>query len=223
MIRVVIADDHPIVREGLRRILDRETGIEVVGEAGRGDALETLVRETNADVVVLDIGMPGPAFVEVIPAIVEARSRTRVLVLSGHPEEAYAVHALKAGAAGYLNKAYTTDRLVEAVRHVYDGGRYISAALGEHLADQVVRDGRSMSHHRLSNRELEVLRMMGTGLSLKQIAARLEVNAKTISTYRARILAKLSLRTNADLVRYALEHQLLDASPPGARRSPGSP
>lgn len=215
-VRVVVADDHPIVREGLRRILEREAGIAVVGEADRGDALATLVRDTHADVVVLDIGMPGPLFVELIPAIAGARSRARVLVLSGHPEEAYAVHALRAGAAGYLNKAYATDRLVEAVRRVHEGGRYISPVLAEQLAEQVARDAGSPGHHRLSNRELEVLRLLGTGFSLKQIAGRLRVNAKTVSTYRARILAKLGLKTNADLVRYALEHQLMDGLPGAA-------
>lgn len=216
MIRVIVADDHPIVREGLRRILERQVGIEVVAEAARGDALPLLARERNADVVVLDIGMPGPDFLELIPEILAARSGARVLVLSGHPEEAYAVHALRAGAAGYLNKADATDSLVEAVRRVQGGGRYISAALAERLAQQVARDDGTPGHFKLSGRELEVLRFMGAGLSQKEIAARLDVNAKTISTYRSRILSKLELRTTADLVRYAVEHHLVsDPAAPG--------
>lgn len=212
MIRVVVADDHPIVREGLRRILDREDGIEVVAEADRGDALPALAREQHADVVVLDIGMPGPEFLELIPQILAARSEARILVLSGHPEEAYAVHALRAGAAGYLNKADATSRLVEAVRTVHGGRRYVSAALAEGLALQAARPESALPHLRLSRRELEVLRHLAVGLSQKQIAAQLRVDAKTISTYRSRILSKLRLRTNADLVRYALEHRLVPGS-----------
>lgn len=219
MIRVVLADDHPVVREGLRRILERETGIEVVGEVDRGDELPSIVQDTSADIVVLDIGMPGPGFLELIPAIGAARAGTRVLMLSGHPEEAYAIHALRAGAAGYLNKSHATDLLVEAVRRVCSGGRYISPALAESLAAQVAEHTGSPGHLRLSNREIEVLRLMGTGLSLKEIGGRLRVNAKTVSTYRARILAKLGLKTNADLVRYALEHKLIGNEPRGAAPS----
>lgn len=212
MMRVIVADDHPVVREGLRRILEREAGIEVVAEVDRGDALPALVLEQQADVVVLDIAMPGPGFLELIPQILAARKESRVLVLSGHPEEAYAVHALRAGAAGYLNKADATGRLVEAVRRVHSGRRYVSPALAEGLAQQVARPETALPHLRLSRRELEVLRHLARGLSQKQIAAELRVDAKTISTYRSRILSKLRLRTNADLVRYALEHRLVPTS-----------
>jgi DNA-binding NarL/FixJ family response regulator len=209
VIRVIVADDHPVVREGLRRILERQVGIEVVAEVARGDTLPALVQERNADVVVLDIGMPGPDFLQLIPDILAVRSAARVLVLSGHPEEVYAVHALRAGAAGYLNKADASDSLVEAVRRIQVGGRYISAALADRLAQQVADNEGTPGHFRLSGRELEVLRFMGAGVSQKEIAARLHVNAKTISTYRSRILSKLGLRTTADLVRYALEHHLV--------------
>jgi DNA-binding NarL/FixJ family response regulator len=213
-----MADDHPVVREGLRRILDRQVGIEVVGEADRGDAVLALVEQTTPDIVILDIEMPGTDFLELIPAITARPSGPRVLVLSGHPEEAYALHALRAGAAGYLEKANAAERLVEAVRRIHDGGRYISASLAEHLAGQAVDGGQAPSHAALSARELEVLRLMGAGVSLKGIAARLRVNAKTISTYRARVLSKLGLKSNADLVRYALEHKLVSglrgAGPP---------
>jgi DNA-binding NarL/FixJ family response regulator len=133
-------------------------------------------------------------------------------VLSGHPEEAYAVHALRAGAAGYLNKADASDRLVEAVRRVHSGGRYVSTALAERLALEAAHPERALPHLKLSPRELEVLRYLAAGLSLKEIGARLSVDAKTISTYRSRILSKLQLRTNADLVRYAMEHRLVPTS-----------
>jgi two-component system, NarL family, invasion response regulator UvrY len=214
-----MADDHPVVREGLRRILDRQVGIEVVGEADRGDAVLALVEQTNPDIVILDIEMPGTDFLELIPAITAHPSGPRVLVLSGHPEEAYALHALRAGAAGYLEKANAAERLVEAVRRIHDGGRYISASLAEHLAGQAVDGAQATGHAALSARELEVLRLMGAGVSLKGIAARLKVNAKTISTYRARVLAKLGLKSNADLVRYALEHKLVSGLR-GAGRPP---
>lgn len=209
MIRVVMADDHPVVREGLRRILDRHVGIEVVGEADRGDAVVSLVRRMSPDIVVLDLEMPGTDFLELIPAITADRSGPKVLVLSGHPEETYALPALRAGASGYLEKANAAEQLVEAVRRVHAGERYITATLAEHLAGQAAGLGQGPSHVKLSARELEVLRLMGAGVSLKEIASRLKVNAKTISTYRARILSKLGLRSNADLVRYALEHKLV--------------
>jgi DNA-binding NarL/FixJ family response regulator len=137
-----------------------------------------------------------------------------VLVLSGHAEEVYAVHALRAGAAGYLEKAQAPGVLVEAVRRVHGGGRYISGALAEQLAGRLGGEA-APDHSRLSARELDVLRLMGAGLSLKEIGARLGVNAKTISTYRARILAKLRLKTSADIVRYALEQRLVGSVPPG--------
>jgi two-component system invasion response regulator UvrY len=209
MIRVVVADDHPIVREGLRRVLDRQAGIEVVAEAERGDGLPGLVRSAHADVVVLDIAMPGPDFLELIPTLTSGEAPPRVLVLSGYPEEVYAVHALRVGASGYLEKANAPGLLVDAVRRVHGGGRFISASLADLLARQLAGEPPAADHHRLSAREMEVLRLIGSGLSLKEIGVRLGVNAKTVSTYRARILGKLRLRTNADLVRYALEHRLV--------------
>lgn len=215
-----MADDHPVVREGLRRILDRQAGIEVVGEAGTGDEVLGVVRRTTPDVVILDVEMPGIDFLDLIPSILAAPSGPRVLVLSGHPEETYALHALRAGAAGYLDKANAAAQLVEAVRRVHAGGRYITASLAEHLAGQAVDAGRSPRHLKLSTRELEVLRLMGSGVSLKEIAARLNVNAKTISTYRARVLSKLGLESNADLVRYALEHKLVSGLRQGGKALP---
>jgi DNA-binding NarL/FixJ family response regulator len=219
VIQVVMADDHPVVREGLRRILDRQVGIEVVGETGRGDEVVALVRRTCPDVVILDVEMPGTDFLDLIPLITTGASGPRVLVLSGHPEETYALHALRAGAAGYLEKANAADQLVEAVRRVHAGARYITASLAEQLARQVVDAGSSPRHLKLSARELEVLRLMGSGVSLKEIAVRLKVNAKTISTYRARVLSKLGLHSNADLVRYTLEHKLVS----GLRRAGQAP
>jgi two-component system, NarL family, invasion response regulator UvrY len=170
--------------------------------------------------VVLDLEMPGPDFLELIPSITGASGRPRVLVLSGHPEDVYAVHALRAGAAGYLEKANAPMLLVDAVRRIHGGGRFVSTSLAEQLARQLAGEPPIADHHQLSSRELEVLRLMGAGLSLKQIGARLAVNPKTVSTYRARILTKLRLRSNADIVRYALEHELVN---PWHTRLDGAP
>ena len=209
MTRVLIADDHPVVREGVRRILQRASEMEVVGEVGRMDEVLDAARRLEADLVVLDIGMPGPSYLEVLAALPASSPGTRALMLSAQPEEEYAVRSLKAGALGYLTKDYAPPDLIEAVRRVAQGRRYLSAALAERLALGAVGEGTTLPHERLSNREFEVLRLLAGGQSLKEIAAHLAVNPKTVSTFRARLLEKMGLRTNADVVRYALEHHLI--------------
>lgn len=209
MTRLLIADDHPVVREGVRRILEGAAEVEVVGEVGRGDEVVEAARRLRADVVVLDIGMPGPSYLEVLAALSAASPGPRVLVLSAQPEEEYAVHALRAGAAGYLTKGYAPGDLVEAVRRVAQGRRYISAALAERLAAGAAEGTPKQPHELLSAREAEVLRLLAAGLSLKEIASRLGVSPKTVSSFRSRVLEKMGARTNADLIRYALEHRLI--------------
>jgi DNA-binding NarL/FixJ family response regulator len=209
MTRVLIADDHPVVREGVRRILEGATEVEVVGEVGRSDEVLDAARRTRADVVVLDIGMPGPSYLEVLAALPAECPGARALILSAQPEEDYAVRALRGGATGYLSKGYSPPELVEAVRRVAAGRRYVSAALAEQLALGVVGDAAKAPHERLSGREFEVLRLLAGGLSLKEIAGRLQVSPKTVSSFRARLLEKMQLKTNAELVRYAVEHHLI--------------
>jgi two-component system invasion response regulator UvrY len=209
MTRVLIADDHPVVREGVRRILEGATEMEVVGEVGRSDEVVDAARRTRADVVVLDIGMPGPSYLDVLAALPSASPGTRTLILSAQPEEPYAVQALRGGATGYLTKGYSPPDLIEAVRRVAAGHRYVTAALAEQLALGVVGDVAKAPHEHLSGREFEVLRLLAGGLSLKEIAARLQVSPKTVSSFRARVLEKMKLKTNAELVRYALEHHLI--------------
>jgi DNA-binding NarL/FixJ family response regulator len=207
--KVFIADDHPVVREGVRRILQGAVEIEIVGEAGRGDDTIEAARRLKPDVVVLDIAMPGPDFLEVLSGLHAVHAAAKVLILSAQPEEEFAVRALRGGATGYLTKGYSPAELLEAVRRVAQGRRYVTDALAEQLALGLVSDGEKAPHQKLSNREFEVLRLIAGGQSLKQIAALLDVNPKTVSTFRARVLDKLALKTNAALVRYALQHKLI--------------
>jgi len=207
--RVLVADDHPVVREGVRRILQAAPEVEVVGEAARADEALDAVRKLKPDVLILDIGMPGPSYLEVLAALPGANAGTRALILSAQPEEEYAVRALKAGATGYLTKGYAPPDLVEAVRRIAAGHRYVTPQLAEQLALNVVEGAAKAPHETLSNREFEVFRLLASGLSLKEIGGRLGVSPKTVSSFRARVLDKMGVRTNAGLVRYAVEHHLI--------------
>jgi len=208
MTRILIADDHPVVREGVRRILQGAAEMEVVGEVGRSDEVLEAVRKLKPDVLILDIGMPGPNYLDVLAGL-PAAGGARALILSAQPEEQHAVRALRGGATGYLTKGYSPPDLIEAVRRVASGHRYVTTALAEQLALGIVEQAARPPHEQLSKRELEVLRLLAGGLSLKEIAGRLGVNPKTVSSFRARVLEKMGLKTNADLVRYALEHHLI--------------
>jgi two-component system invasion response regulator UvrY len=210
VIRLLLADDHPVVREGLRRIVADNPGLEVVGEAVNGDEVLTVLRRSPADVVLLDISMPGPGFLQVLESLRSEHPTVAVLVLSMHPEDQYAVRALRSGAAGYLTKDHSPEQLVEAIRKVHRGGRYVSPTLAERLAADLATAGnRQVRHELLSHREYEVLCLLGSGRTVKEISAELRLSPKTISTYRARVLEKMQASTNADLVRYASQHGLI--------------
>jgi DNA-binding NarL/FixJ family response regulator len=213
MIRIVLADDHAVVREGIRRVLEDEGAFTVVAEAANAADLLVELGRVTADVLVLDIAMPGPGIIEVLREVKAIQPRARSLVLTGYPEAEYAVRVLRAGAAGYLTKDRSLEQLVEAVRRVYRGGIYVSPSLGESLAARLLGPEREPSHVSLSDREFEVLRGLAEGETLKALGARMAVSPKTVTTYRSRILQKLGLRSNAELVRYALEHGLLDPRP----------
>lgn len=205
--RVLIVDDHPIVRRGLRGLLQAEPGVEFIGEAGTPeDALSELERG-SWDVVLLDIALPGRSGLNTLGAIRAVRPGLPILIVSGHPEDQYAVRLLRAGAAGYLTKDAAPDVLLKAVKRVATGGRYISEALAEFLAGEV-QDSGVEPHQLLSNREYEVLTLMGEGRTVTDIAESLHISVKTVSTYRTRLLEKLGVRTTAELIRYAVEHQL---------------
>lgn len=207
VIRLLVADDHPVVREGLKRLVGECDDMEVVGEAGTGDEILAMVHTHDADVVLLDVSMPGPGLLETIRRLQATKSRLRILVLSVQPEEQYAKRALRAGANGYLMKNHTPEELVGAIRKVFRGGTFISSALAERLVFEL--DSRaSPPHEVLSDREHQVLSRLASGESIKEIGARLSLSPKTISSYRARILEKLELKTTADLIRYGIKHGL---------------
>jgi len=209
MIRVAIADDHPIVRQGLRRIASEGAKIAVTGEAATAAELFRLIGGTPVDVVLLDVSMPGSTFVETVRELREKHPSVKVLVLSVHPEDQWAMRALRAGAAGYLTKDHSPEQLVEAIHRVARGGKYVSESLAEKLAGLVDLGRTRATHEQLSDREFEVLRSLGSGMTVKDVAMRLHLSAKTISTYRGRLLQKMGLNSNADLVRYVVEHELM--------------
>jgi len=209
MIRLFIADDHPVVRAGLRGIIEGEPDFEVVGEASDGGDMLARIGRTPAEVLLLDVAMPGPGFLEVLRGLKQDHPRLAVLVLSVHPEDQYAVRALRAGAAGYLTKDHSPEELVAAIRKVHRGGKYVSPSLAEKLAVGLEIGAGDSPHERLSDREYDVLCFLGSGRTVKEIASRLALSPKTVSTYRARVLEKMKLATNADLVRYAAQHGLI--------------
>ena len=203
MIRILLADDHKIVRDGLKRILAAHADLQVAGEAASGDEALKLVRANDYDVAVIDMSMPGLAGIDLIKRLKGEKSGLRLLVLSMHGEHQYAARALKAGASGYLNKDSAAEQLVGALRKIAAGGVHISEAAAATL---LRREG--SRHEALSDREFEVLRLLVEGLGPTEIADRLHLSVKTVSTHKTRMLEKLKLRTTADLVRYALENKL---------------
>jgi DNA-binding NarL/FixJ family response regulator len=210
MIRVLLADDHAIVRNGLKEILESTGDIVIAAEATNGHEALARVRETEIDVAVVDLSMPGRSGVELIKLLKVERPKLRLLVLSMHSEEQYAVRAVRAGAAGYLTKESAADELVAAIRRIAGGGAYISPETAERLvlASNTGSDG--PPHTQLSNREYEVFRALVEGKSVTDIAAGLNLSVKTISTHKSRILEKMGLANQADLVRYAVRHNLTD-------------
>lgn len=210
MIRIVLADDHAVVREGLRRILDEHADLRVVAEATTGDDVLRAVAATPVDVVVLDISMPGPGVFELLKRLGENHRAVRTVVLTMHPEDQYAVRVLRAGAAGYLSKERSSGLLIEAIRTAHRGEVFVSPSLGVTLARHITGRAGRPPHQVLSNRELDVLVRLAKGQSVKAIAADLSLSRKTVSTYHSRIRRKLHLQSDAELIRYALDQGLVD-------------
>ncbi|UOB58269.1 response regulator transcription factor [Burkholderia pyrrocinia] len=208
MIRVILADDHAVMRDGLRHILERAGGFEIVGEASDGRATLALAERSAADVLLLDLSMPAPTGIELIRLVKSHAPSLRTLVLTMHAEAQYAARAFKAGATGYLTKDSATAELVEAVGKVAAGGVYVSPSAAESLARTLRTPAEMLPHERLSARELDVMHRIVAGQTVTQIASELALSAKTVSTYKTRILEKMELPHEAALVRYAMRHDL---------------
>lgn len=204
MISVLITDDHPVVRRGIRQILEDENWINTIHEAGNGKELFERMKERKYDVILLDISLPGRSGLDMISQIKKTQKSVAILMLSIHSEEVYAVKALKYGASGYIAKSSAPEELVSAILKVSEGGRYISSSLAEKMAETLLSESEISQKQSLSSRELEVLGLFAAGKTVVQIAAELSLSPKTISTYRARLLGKLNLETTADLIRYAI-------------------
>jgi len=210
VIKVLIADDHAVVRQGLKQILADTAEMVVAGEAVNGQEVLDQVRAGTWDVLVLDMSMPGRGGYDVLKDLKQIQPKLPVLILSIHSEEQYAIRLLQAGASGYLTKECIPDELVQAIHKVVNGGRYISPALAEKLAFQLGSDSEKPLHETLSDREFQVLRLIAGGKTATQIAKDLALSVKTVSTYRTRILQKMKLKTNAELIRYAIENHLVE-------------
>jgi DNA-binding NarL/FixJ family response regulator len=210
VIRVLIADDHALIREGLTKIFEREKDIVVVAEAA--DAHEAIAwsRDHDCDVAIIDVNMPGPSGLDALQHILRHKPELPVLMLSVLPERNFAVRMLRAGAAGFVSKESAAEEIVEAVRRVAGGKKYVSPAAADSLAMELARGSDAEPHTFLSNREFQVLRMIAAGRGTRLIAEELSLSVNTIATYRRRILKKLELASDVDLTRYALEHKLLD-------------
>lgn len=210
MIQVLIADDHAIVRDGLRHILDETSDIRVAGEARSADEAVEKAGQEHFDVMLLDISMPERSGLDILEEVRDLSPNTQVLILTMHPEEQFAVKAIKGGAAGYLTKDSASEELIEAIRRVAEGRRYVSHSVGEQLALALTSDVRRPLHERLSEREYQVLCMIGGGSSIKDIAEELQLSAKTVRTYQSRILTKMGMRGNLEIVHYVVKNQLAD-------------
>jgi len=208
MIRVLVADDHPIVREGLRQIIAETADIVVADEASDGQEVLDKVGRNPYDVLLLDISMPGRHGIDALKEMRSLRPRLPVLVLSMYPEEQYGVRALKAGASGYLVKETSPDELVVAIRKVSQGGKYISSALAERLASRLGMDASKEAHEALSDREYQVMQLIAAGKTVTEIARSMVLSVKTVSTYRRRVLEKMQMKTNAELTHYAIDNGL---------------
>jgi DNA-binding NarL/FixJ family response regulator len=214
--RIVVADDHAIVREGIKRILDGQEGIEIAGEATNGHETLDRVRAGGFDILLLDLSMPGKSGIDLIKQVKDESPRLRVLVLTMHEEDQYAVRAIRAGASGYLTKESAPGQLVSAIRRLAEGRLYISPNVAEQIALDVQPRGDEAPHRHLSDREFEVFQLLVNGRSVSEIAGQLHLSVKTVSTHKTRILQKMNASSVADLVRYAVHHRLGTEPPAGA-------
>ncbi len=210
MIRLVIADDHTIVREGLKQLLSAADDLQVIAEACDGQEVLQRVRELDFDVLLLDLSMPGRNGMELIKQVHVEKPKLRVLVLTMHEEQQYAVRAIKSGASGYLTKESASAQLLTAIRKVAGGGAFISAEVAEQLARGAMPQADGPVHTTLSDREYQVFQLIVAGIPVGEIAAQLNLSGKTVSTHKARLMQKMNMSSQADLIRYAISHRLVD-------------
>jgi len=208
--RIVVADDHAIVREGLKQLLSAAGDLEVVGEAADGHEVIKVVREKDFDVLLLDMSMPGKSGIELIRQVKGEKPKLRILVLTMHEEHQYAIRAIRAGASGYLTKESASRQLLEALRKVASGGAFISSEVAEQLALGAMPDATRAPHESLSDREFQIFRLIAAGKSISDIGEMLNLSVKTVSTHKANILQKMNMAGTAELIRYAINHRLVD-------------
>jgi two-component system, NarL family, invasion response regulator UvrY len=209
MIKLLVADDHAVVRRGIEQIIAETSDIVVADEAKNGQEALEKARKNDYDLVLMDISMPGRDGLEILKELKSEKPKLAVLILSMYPEEQYAVRALRSGAAGYLTKESASEELISAIRKVSSGGKYVSASLAENLAHKLEEYSEKPLHERLSDREYRIMCMIASGKTQTQVADELSLSIKTISTYRTRLLAKMHMKSNAEITRYAIENKLV--------------
>lgn len=206
MIRVIVADDHNLMREGIKKIIDQEPGIEVIGEASDSFELFEILDRTDCDILLLDISMPGKSGIEILKYLKGMKKNFKTIVLTMHPEDRFAIRSIKSGALGYLTKETAPEELVIAIRKVYNGGKYITEKVAELLMQDITHDPNDLPLHQLlSDREFEVLVKIASGKKINEISTELGISPATVNTYRSRLLEKLGLKSNVELTRFALE------------------
>jgi len=210
MIKIFIADDHELVREGLKKILKEEHDIKVVDEADNGDEVLDKIQKIECDIILLDMNMPGKSGLDLIKELKTKLPNLHILVLSIYPEEKYALRSLKAGASGYITKDSAIEELVSAIRRIHDRGRYVSATLADKLASQIDSNSDLLPHERLSDRELQIMCMIASNKSVKEIANELYLSISTVNTYRSRIQEKMNMKTDIELTHYAIYNNLVE-------------
>ncbi len=210
IIKIVIADDHAFLREGIKKTIQDEMDMKVVGEASNAIEALSLIKELDPNIVILDISMPGKSGLDILKDLKSMKKTFRILILSMHPEDRFAIRALKAGASGYLTKESAPDELVKAIRTILTGRKYVSNALAEKLVDILSEDSEKLPHEKLSDREYEVFIKIASGIKAVDIATELSISVHTVNTYRARILEKMSIISNVELTQYAMHNNLID-------------
>lgn len=211
MIKVIIADDHELMREGVKKIINQEPGMEIAGEASNSVELYERIEDTEFDILVLDISMPGKSGIEIMKELKVSKNKIKVIILTMHPEDRFALRALKAGALGYLTKETASEELVNAIRKVFNGGKFITEKVANILLDDYSSEDADLPiHHLLSDREFEVLVKIASGKKVNDISLELNISPATVNTYRARVMEKLGLKSNVEITRYALENNITE-------------